>query len=130
MKSKRNSAYGAPRKARYRSGYEERVAKANPDAEHEPKEPTVRYVLTKRYIPDFVLPNGVIVEAKGFFEPKDRTKMIQVKKQNPNLDIRMLFQDANKRLTKSNNSKMYWQWCEQHGFLWEEGTTIPEEWYV
>lgn len=116
-------------KRKYRSGYEERVAKANPDAEHEPSEPIVRYILTKRYIPDFVLPNGVIVEAKGYFEPKDRTKMIAVKKQNPDLDLRILFQDANKRLTKSHNSKMYWQWAEQHGFPWDEGTAIPKDWY-
>jgi len=117
-------------KRKYRSGYEERVALANPKAEHEPSEPIVKYTQTKRYIPDFVLSNGVIVEAKGYFESKDRTKMVAVKKQNPCLDIRFLFQKANNRLTKSPNSRMYWQWCEDNGFLWSEGTTIPEEWYA
>lgn len=116
-------------KRKYRSGFEERVAKNEPEAAHEPSEPRVSYTLTKRYIPDFVLPNGVIVEAKGYFESKDRTKMLLVKKQNPNLDIRFLFQKANNRLTKSSNSKMYWQWCEQHGFDWSEGEHIPKDWY-
>jgi len=116
-------------KKRYRSGYEERVALANPEAAHEPSEPVVKYTLTKRYIPDFVLDNGIIVEAKGYFESKDRTKMIAVKRQNPHLDIRFLFQKANNRITKSSNSRMYWQWCEDNGFPWSEGTAIPREWF-
>lgn len=116
-------------KRKYRSGFEERVAKSNPEAEHEPSEPKVTYSMCKRYIPDFVLSNGVIVEAKGYFESKDRTKMLLVKKQNPGLDIRLLFQRANNRLTKSVNSLMYWQWAERHNFPWSEGETIPKEWY-
>lgn len=116
-------------KRQYRSGYEGRVAANEPDAEHEPSEPKIYYQLTKRYIPDFVLPNGIIVEAKGWFDSKDRTKMVAIKKQNPHLDIRFLFQRANNQLTKSKNSLMYWQWCEKHGFPWSEGETIPKEWY-
>lgn len=116
-------------KQKFRSGYEQRVSGHNPLAAHEPSEPRIHYVLTKRYIPDFVLPNGVIVEAKGFFSSEDRTKMLLVKKQNPCIEIKFLFQRANNRLTKSPNSLMYWQWAEKHGFDWDEGEHIPESWY-
>ncbi len=116
-------------KRKYRSGFEARVAENEPDALHEPSEPKLYYSLRKRYIPDFVLPNGVIVETKGYFESKDRTKMLAVRKQNPGYDIRFLFQNCNVRLTKSPNSKTYADWADQHGFIWAHGTSIPKEWY-
>ncbi len=95
---------------------------------YEPNEPRVIYTTTNRYIPDFVLPNGVIVEAKGYFKAKDRTKMLNVSRNNSDLDIRFVFQRANNRLTKSPNSMMYWQWAEKHGFKWAEGN-IPDSWW-
>lgn len=96
--------------------------------EYEPNEPKVIYHTTNRYIPDFVLPNGIVVEAKGYFKAKDRTKMLSVARNNPDLDIRFVFQRANNRLTKSPNSMMYWQWAEKHGFEWAEGA-IPKGWW-
>ena len=42
------------------------------------------------------------MEAKGFFKPSDRRKMLAVKEQNPELDIRFIFQRNN---TLSKNSK-------------------------
>lgn len=96
--------------------------------EYEPDDPRITYTTTMRYIPDFVLPNGIIVEAKGYFKAKDRTKMLNVARNNPHLDIRFVFQRANNRLTKSPNSMMYWQWAEKHGFEWAEGT-IPTAWW-
>lgn len=96
--------------------------------EYEPASPVVTYVTPAVYRPDFRLPNGIYIECKGFFSPRDRRKMLQVAKDNPVLDIRFVFQRANNRLTKSKNSMMYWQWAEKHGFLWSEGT-IPEAWY-
>lgn len=116
-------------KQKFRSGFEKRVGEANPLAIHEPSEPRINYTITKRYIPDFVLANGIVVEVKGYFTSEDRTKMLLVKKQNPNLHIKFLFQRANNHLTKSKNSRTYWQWCEDNNFEWAEGTTIPQEWY-
>lgn len=117
---------------KFRSKFEKRVYENIEDkggVEYEPQKPVIAYTVPSRYIPDFLLPNGVFVECKGYFDSRSRAKMIRVKKENPDLDIRFLFQRANNRLTKSSNSMMYWQWCEKHGFLWEEGDHIPESWY-
>lgn len=116
-------------KLNFRSGFEKTIYANNPDLEYEPESPRVGYTIPYRYIPDFRLPNGILVEAKGYLRPRDRTKMRKVKEQNPDLDIRFLFQRANTKLTKSKNSEMYWQWAERLGFEWHEGTKIPEEWY-
>lgn len=123
----------ANKKPKFRSGYEEKIydnaTSSGYELEFEPDNPVVRYVVPARYIPDFKLPNGILVEAKGWLRPRDRAKMARVRKENPGLDIRFLLQRANKRITKSPNSMMYWQWCEKHGFLWAEGEVIPQEWF-
>lgn len=119
---------------KFRSKYEKKVwenvsKKLKRRVDYEPQSPYISYTTVARYIPDFRLPSGVLVECKGYFDAKARGKMLRVKKQNPKLDIRFLFQRANNRLTKSPNSIMYWQWAEKHGFPWAEGETIPEEWF-
>ncbi len=96
--------------------------------EYEPAKPLVYYTTTARYIPDFALPNGTLIECKGYFSARDRRKMLQVARDNPCLDIRFVFQRVNNRLTKSPNSMTYGQWCDKHGFQWSEHS-IPEEWY-
>ena len=53
---------------------------------------------THRYYPDFILPNGIIIEAKGRFLTKDRQKHLLVKAQNPELDIRFVFSNPNQLL--------------------------------
>lgn len=116
---------------KYRSKFEKRIH-GNVDGrrkvEYEPADAALNYNRPATYIPDFRLKNGILVEAKGYFKPADRTKMLLVRKQNPKVDIRLLFQRASVRLTKSPNSMTYWQWAERHGFVWAEGDRIPDEW--
>lgn len=118
---------------KFRSGYEKRIwenaKKSRKRIEYEVQDSHLHYTLPRKYIPDFRLPNGILVEAKGRFTSQDRTKMLRVKLENPNVDIRLLFQRANNRLTKSLNSLMYWQWAEKHGFEWAEGERIPDSWW-
>ena len=52
----------------------------------------VSYTISHMYCPDFVLPNGVILECKGYWDSADRKKIKSVKEQNPDLDLRMVFQ--------------------------------------
>ena len=78
------------------------------------------------YIPDFVLPNGVIIEAKGYFPSEDRTKMKAVKECHPELDIRFVFQRAKTKLNKTSKIS-YADWAERHGFPWAD-KEIPLEW--
>lgn len=95
---------------------------------YEPKDSRLSYTRIATYLPDFRLPNGVLVETKGRFTASDRTKMLRVRKENPGADIRIVFQRGNNRLTKSPNSITYGEWCDKHGFPWAV-TFIPEEWF-
>jgi hypothetical protein len=112
----------------YRSKFEENVAKAL-----ERKNVLFRYETLKIhyqkkrsvYTPDFLLPNGIIVETKGRFVASDRAKHLAVKTQNPEYDIRFVFE---RNLTLSKVSKTtYTAWCDKHGFKWSI-KEIPDEW--
>ncbi len=117
--------------SRYRSKFEGRIAaalqKQGVDFKYEVV--TLPYTLELQYTPDFVLPNGVIVETKGVFPTEDRRKMLAVKRQYPQLDIRICFMKADVKLSKAPRSLTYWQWAEKAGFLWCEGH-IPTSWYT
>lgn len=94
------------------------------DFEYELK--SLPYVIKHTYTPDFKLPNGIFIEAKGYFTGKDRTKAIAVKKQHPDIDIRFVFMNPHQRLSKKSKTT-YGVWCEKHGFKWAKNE-IPEEW--
>lgn len=83
------------------------------------------YTLHGVYHPDFILSNGVIVEVKGYLDRDSKRKMIAVKKQHPNLDIRFLFAEGAKRVPGTKQSHA--QWADRNGFPWCE-SEIPEEW--
>lgn len=78
------------------------------------------------YIPDFVLPNGVLIEVKGYFPSEDRTKMRAVKDSHPELDIRFVFQRAKTKLNKESKTT-YGDWADKYGFPWAD-REIPVEW--
>ena len=40
----------------------------------------------KKYIPDFILPNGIILEVKGRFMLEDRKKHLFIRDQHPEYD--------------------------------------------
>ena len=80
----------------------------------------------RRYTPDFVLPNGIIVEAKGIWSAKDRKKMSLVMEQHPELDIRMLF-ERNQKLSKTSKTR-YADWCKKRGIKYAIGRSVPQEW--
>lgn len=80
----------------------------------------------RKYLPDFELPNGIIVEAKGWWKPEDRQKMLAVKHQHPRLDIRMVFSNPLAKLRKGSKTT-YAEFCERNGFRWAKGT-IPLDW--
>lgn len=89
---------------------------------------TVKYQRKPQtYTPDFVLPNGIIIESKGRFTATDRTKMLLVKEQNPGLDIRMVFQNPNVKLTKGSKTT-YGDWATKHGYPWA-ARWVPTEWF-
>ena len=116
--------------ARYRSGLERDVADY---LKHHQKE--VRYEKLKiewedlryrTYTPDFQLDNGIFIESKGLFDNEDRRKHREIRKQHPELDIRLVFSNAQAKLYKGSKTR-YSGWCEKHGFKWAH-RVIPLEW--
>ena len=114
----------------YRSGLEERVSRELDDAgvgyEYEVLKIPYDIIEQRKYTPDFVLSNGVIVETKGRFNTADRKKHLLIQKQHPDLDIRFVFQNSKAKLYKGAKST-YGQWCDKHGFMYAD-KSIPEEW--
>lgn len=90
----------------------------------------LKYILEKNYVLDYevFLKDGrsFIIEVKGYLRPTDRTKMIAVKKQNPEADIRFIFPIDNK-LHKSSKTR-YSDWAIKNGFTYHIGTDVPKEW--
>lgn len=82
----------------------------------------------RNYIPDFRLPNGIYVEAKGKFDREAREKMALVVEQNPDKDIRLLFMRNNKIAKGSKTT--YTDWCRARGIASAVSVHghIPEEW--
>lgn len=68
-----------------------------------------------KYKPDFVLPNGIVIEAKGRFVTSDRQKFARLKEQYPRLDIRFIFSNPNNRISKKSRTT-YGMWCDRKEF--------------
>ena len=79
-----------------------------------------------KYTPDFLLPNGIIIESKGRFVTADRQKHLYVKQQHPDLDIRFVFSRSRSPISKAS-STTYAKWCMTKGFLFAD-KSIPLEW--
>ena len=75
------------------------------------------YTIEHNYTPDFVLPNYVYLEAKGYWDSADRRKILAVKKANPDADIRMIFQSPYNTISKRSKTT-YAQWCDRHDIPW------------
>ena len=114
---------------KFRSKLEEQVADllSTLGVTFEYESTKVPYVLQCNYTPDFLLPNGVYLETKGELTEQDRRKMKAVKKQNPELDIRFVFQAPYNKLYKGAKST-YAQWAEKNGLKWAHYSSIPVEW--
>lgn len=80
----------------------------------------------RSYTPDFVFPNGVIVESKGRFLTEDRQKHKIIKEEHPELDIRFLFSRSKTVLSKGSKTT-YADWCRKYGFQFAD-VSIPTEW--
>lgn len=88
--------------------------------------PYVKPQKPSKYTPDFILPNGIIVETKGRFLTADRQKHRLVKEQHPDLDIRFVFNNPRARISKTSDTS-YAAWCARYGFKFAK-ETIPAEW--
>lgn len=115
-----------------RSGLETQIATQldAADVEYQYEKGKIPYVTPAQehtYLPDFRIPNKIIIEAKGKFDTADRKKHLLVKAQNPELDIRFVFSNPNQRISKQS-ATTYAMWCEKHGFKYAK-QFIPKEWF-
>ena len=128
------AAYGAKgirKVGSFRSGLESKVSQQlearGVKAEYEMwKIPYVVPASNHTYRPDFILPNGIIVETKGLWEADDRKKHLLIREQMPELDIRLVFSSSRSKLYKGSPTS-YAEWCEKHGILFAD-KLIPVEW--
>ena len=115
----------------FRSGLEEKVAeylasKGVGFSFETLKVPYVKPETKHIYTPDFILDNGIIIETKGRWMMEDRKKHVLIRKQHPNLDIRILFQNANAKISKGSKTS-YADFCEKHGIPYAH-REIPVAW--
>lgn len=113
--------FATARKYGYRSGLEVKISQSL-------KLLSVKYIYEglkiewedlayRTYTPDFILPNGLIIETKGMFTAADRRKHLAIKRQHPKLNIRFVFENSKRKLRKGAKST-YGQWCERYGFMY------------
>ena len=132
-KKKKVNARARAIKNGYRSGLEETVANylqdRNISFEYEDKANIIKYIVPAKghtYLPDFKLPNGIIVETKGRFLLADRKKHELIKQQHPEIDIRIVFSNSKTRISKSSKTT-YGMWCEKMGIPYAD-KEIPQSW--
>lgn len=114
-----------------RSGLEEKICQdlSARGVKYEYEQMKLRYTRPASehtYTPDIVLPNQVILELKGRLTVQDRQKMILVKKQHPDLDIRFVFSSSKTKISKGSKTT-YADWCIKNGFPFCD-KQVPDDW--
>ena len=117
--------------SKYRSGLEEKVANLleGLGVSYEYESKRIPYTIQHHYCPDFILPNHVLLETKGYWDAADRRKVKAVKQDNPELDLRMVFQAPFNKISKKSKTT-YAQWCDKHDIPWTSFHNIPIEWLI
>ncbi len=116
---------------KFRSKLEERVATLLEQlgVSYEYETEKLSYTIEHNYTPDFVLPNYVYLETKGYWDAADRRKVLAVKRDNPDVDLRMVFQSPYNTISKKSKTT-YAKWCDKHGIPWTAYHEIPLEWLI
>ena len=119
------------KKIKFKSKLEENVAEllTNLGISYEYESTKVPYTIQHHYIPDFVLPNYTYLETKGYWAPADRRKVLAVKRENPEINLRMIFQAPYNKISKKSKTT-YAQWCERHDIPWSSFHDIPLDWLI
>jgi hypothetical protein len=127
MRKKRKKRKSSPT-SKYRSGFEQTLANQlqRSGVAFEYETIKLEYQKIATYTPDFILPNGIIIEAKGVWTVEDRTKHVLIRQQHPHLDIRLVFMNAYNKIRKGSNTT-YARWCEKKNIIYAH-KTIPKSW--
>ena len=116
---------------KFRSGLEQQVAKLleGLGISYQYESEKLGYTIEHHYTPDFVLPNYIYLETKGYWSPSDRRKILNVLKANPEIDLRMVFQSPYNKINKKSKTT-YAMWCDKHNIPWTSYHNIPLEWLI
>ncbi len=117
--------------SKFRSGLEEKVADLlqGLGVLYKYESQKLPYTIQHNYTPDFVLPNDIYLETKGYWDASDRRKILAVKKSNPEIDLRMVFQSPYNTISKKSKTT-YAKWCEKHDIPWTSYHDIPLDWLI
>lgn len=128
----------------FRSGSEERVAAQLTAAgiRYAYEDRWVHYKVPERqakYKPDFPIKDtNILIEVKGYFggsgryataqkAADERHKLVLLKEQHPELEIRLVFDRASTKIYKGSETT-YAKWADDHGFKWADKNRVPPEW--
>jgi hypothetical protein len=130
MNTRSNNVRANALKHGYKSGLEHTVLKSlksrKCNAQYECFKIEWEDLMYRKYTPDFLLPNGIVIETKGRFTPTDRKKHLAIQKQHKDLDIRFVFSNSRSKLHKGTKTT-YADWCEKHNFKYAD-KDVPQEW--
>lgn len=123
---------GTPKgKLKFRSGLEETFSKLlkEHNIKYEYEKDKVQYIIpeTKHtYTIDFSI-DGLYIETKGRFTSVDRRKMLLVKKQNPEFNFVMVFNNARRKKINKGSKTSYADWCDKNSIKWLELKDIERD---
>mgnify|MGYP003660090804 CR=1 FL=1 len=102
----------------FRSGLEEKVADLMCElgVKYEYESTKVPYMIQHIYTPDFLLPSGIFLECKGYWDDEDRRKIRNVK--------------APYNKISKGSKTTYAKWCDKHSIPWTSFHNIPIEWFI
>lgn len=108
----------------YRSKFELEIAKwlDSEGIKYEYEPCKLEYVVPEsrhKYTPDWQIKGDSLIfwESKGNLTAADRRKLIHVRNSNPDVNIRIVLQNASVKIRKGSKTS-FGDWCEQHGFDW------------
>ena len=121
---------------KFRSKFEEdfSLQLQNDELNYKYEEEILEYIVPERkhkYVPDFVITTKsgkkIYLELKGRLEVADKKKMLLVREQHSDLDIRFIFQNARGR--NKGQKSTFGNWADKHGFKYGH-KTLPKNWLL
>lgn len=103
---------------KYRSTLEQRFHQNNPQLQYEIT--SFEYIVRHSYTPDFYdAETNTYLETKGLWDAADRAKIVAVLKQNPGINLVMVFQNPNLKIRKGSKTT-YADFCDKKGIKWKK----------
>jgi hypothetical protein len=90
------------------------------DVEYDYEVTKVPYIVPESnhtYTVDWTLLKGLLIETKGYLaDYNERKKYVLIKEQHPDIDLRFVFADPNKKCGGMKTTHA--QWADKHEFKW------------